>query len=117
MEIIPEMDKVIRSFLPTMLDTAGRSECAKGLRDLDPILNIEGVIRAAARLNELTVYIQEESDVIDERWQPLVEDSLFWCEAAVWAAARQDVREFRDHIRRALQPMQAGLQIIGSALH
>lgn len=112
MEIIPEMDKVIRTFLPTMLHAAGRTECAQELRDLDPILNLESVLRAATRLNELAAFVQREQDDVDAKWQPLIEDSIFWCEAAMWAAVSKDMHSFKDHIQRVLHTLREGLNII-----
>jgi hypothetical protein len=111
MEIIPETDKVIRNFLPTVLDAAGRTECAQELRDLDPIIDLKSIIGAAIRLQKLSEYVQEETD-IDIRWVTLVEDSLFWCQAAVWAAARKDTRSFRDYIHRTTEAMKEGLHLI-----
>lgn len=112
MNIIPETDRVIRDFLPLMLQAAGHSESASQLRSLDPIENSDGIVIASGRLEELALYVQLESDSIDGRWQPIIEDALFWCKAAMWAAARQDLASFRDHLVRLNKSMSDGMELI-----
>lgn len=112
MNIIPETDRVIRSFLPVMLQAAGHSESASELRGLDPIESSEGIVIAAGRLEELAVFVHSESDTMDDRWQPIIEDALFWCKAAMWAAARQDLVSFRDHLIRLNNSMSEGMELI-----
>src|SRR5690606_34449219 len=85
MELITEADKVVRTFLPVVLEAAGRVECARELRDSDPLKSPKSVIKAAIILNEMSQIEYENSS-----WQEIVESALFWCEAAVWAAARKD---------------------------
>lgn len=111
MEIISETDRVIRTFLPVVLAAAGQNEAAQDLRDLDPIIDVQDVIEAAIRLHELKQFVETEDD-IDPRWKFLVEDSLFWCEAALWSAVRKDIDSFNDHMHRVSSVMKDGLSII-----
>lgn len=112
MNIIPETDRVIRNFLPDILQAAGHSETASELRSSDPIKNIDGIIIAVGRLEELTWSIRSEFKETDRRWKPIVEETLFWCKAAMWAAARQDLTSFKDHIMRICKSMDDGMEII-----
>lgn len=110
MELLPEADKVVRTFLPVVLDAAGRPECARKLRSADPIRNVRNVIAAAIKLRSLTDFISVED--VDPRWELVIEDSLFWTEAAVWAAVRKNAREFSDCVKRATESMKGGLPLV-----
>lgn len=109
MELLPEADKVVRTFLPVVLDAAGRSGCAQQLRDTNPINNLQNVLRAVSKLQDLRKVA--ESEDVDPRWVEIIEDSLFWTEAAIWAVVRKDSRSFGEHIRRANESMKSGLCI------
>ena len=109
---ITEADRMVRTFLPTVLDAAGRTECARELRDLEPIVNLSGVIESATRLQELSEFAADADSHIDYRWGPIVDDALFWCEAAIWAAVRGDVCAFNDHVHRSLMIIRDGGDIV-----
>lgn len=109
---ITEADKMVRTFLPTVLDAAGRVECARELRDLEPIVNLSGVIKSAIRLHGLSELASEAQSHIDHRWVSIADNALFWCEAAIWAAVRKDVRAFDDHVHRALVAIREGEEIL-----
>lgn len=112
MSMIPETDRVIRNFLPTVLDAAGQSGYAQELRDLSPIHDLKSIIAAANRLQDLSEFIQMEGQDIDPRWKCLVEDSLFWCEAAACAAIRDDSKAFRDHVHRTMETIREGSSLV-----
>lgn len=109
--VFNETDKMVRTFLPAVLDAAGRTECAQELRDLSPIVGLKDIIRTASRLQALSELVVEEPG-IDARWETVVGDALFWCEASIWAVARRDERAFQDHVQRTLASIKEGASIL-----
>lgn len=91
---IPEADSVVRQFLPCVLDAAGLENSAQRLRDLEPILTSEGIMFACDVLRQL------QSREQDPVWSTVIEECLFWCEAAVWAVTQGEMEEFREYIDR-----------------
>lgn len=89
-----------------VLEAADMGEAAEDLRDLPELSDRESLVRACGALRRIRV-----EPVPEEFWKQVVEEAAFWCEAAVWAAARGDPRSFADHVERANAAMRRGLPV------
>lgn len=103
--LLPEADRVVRGHLPTVLEAMGH-DGAESLRDLEPLADRESIVAAVGTLKALRILPVEEGV-----WAAVVEDALFWCEAAVLAALRGDAGAFRHHVDKATAAMRAGLPL------
>jgi hypothetical protein len=107
MRLLPEADRVVRSYLPTVLEAVGQDVHAEQLRDLDPLLDRDSIVAACEALQAVRI-----ASVDDWVWKAVVRDASFWCEAAVLAALRKDVSAFRHHIEKATVAMRQGLPVV-----
>jgi hypothetical protein len=104
MTLLPSVDTVVRQYIPVVLDAAGQSDNADKLRALQPVLTIDSVKIACKELSSIS-----HEDPI---WIFVIEDLIFWTEAAVWAAVFNDFLSFTAHIDRAHAVLQDGLDIL-----
>jgi hypothetical protein len=94
-QLIFEADCVIRDFVPVVFDAAGWSDVAQKIRALPPLENAEAIIEAFEYLDML------QGEPPSEAWAEAIQDCCFWCEAAVWAAIREEHSSFNDYMERA----------------
>jgi len=104
MKLLPEADRVVRQHLPTVLEAVGQGPSARQLRGLNPLADQDSVVAACETLRAVRTFT-----VGQDIWRSVVEDAIFWCEAAIMAALREDVSSFRHHIDKATAAMRSGL--------
>ncbi len=91
MELLPEVDSVLREFVPGVLATAGLPEQARALRGLQPITELESVENACELLRSIGL---EANQANPAEWASIVEEVAFWGEAAVLSAASNNPELF-----------------------
>ena len=107
MRLLPEADRMVRTYLPTVLEAVGQDVHAQQLRDLEPIFDRDSVVAACEALRMVRI-----ASVDEWVWKAVVRDAAFWCEAAVLAALRKDTGAFRHHIEKATAAMKYGLPVV-----
>jgi len=84
MEFLPQVDSVLREYIPGVLSSAGLPEQADALRDLKPIIELDSISMACELLRD----IGEKAHLANPaEWAGIVEEVAFWAEAAVLSAA------------------------------
>lgn len=104
MELLTQADKVVRDFLPELLDAAGEELGARSLRRLGPVDGPASAEQACGLLREL-----RDLEALQPEWHGVVRECSFWTEAAVMAALRGDASAFAHHVGRANRAMARGL--------
>ena len=110
MEMYPQADSVVRTLMPAVLDVAGMSSIADGLRNLGPVVTCADAEWACGLLASAG---QSSADA-DYGWSGLVEDAAFWAEGAVRAALDGDRVTFAycvGRVRAAMDMAWTALQI------
>lgn len=103
MILLPSIDTVVRQYMPTVLDAAGKDKNAQRLRALEPFLEVEAVKRACFELKNLS--ITHDNPI----WVYTIDDLVFWVEAALWAAIRNDIKSFEVYVNQANAVLLSGL--------
>jgi len=104
MTLLPNVDTVVRQFMPVVLDAAGQHDSAARFRGLQPVLTIDSVKTACRELSNLS------HD--DPNWIFVIEDLTFWIQSAAWAAVKNDSPLFTSSIDKAHAVLRDGLDIL-----
>lgn len=103
--MIPEADMVMRHLVPVLLDASGESGQASELRLGEPIDSASGIGSAACRIKAL------RAGFTDSPWQDILDDLLFWAEAAIWAAGRGDTETYELSVVRIRDGLASALPV------
>jgi hypothetical protein len=103
MTLLPSIDAVVRQYMPTVLDAAGKDKNAQRLRELEPVLEIGAIRKACFEIKNLS--ITHDNPV----WVYTIDDFAFWIEAALWAAIRNDFKSFEIYVNQANAVLLEGL--------
>lgn len=82
--MLPHVDSVVRSLVPSILDIAGMVDVAEELRRIDVLSCLCGLAKACEMLRSI------RSSELPPMWAELVEEATFWAEASLWAAIADD---------------------------
>jgi hypothetical protein len=106
MELLPEADSVVRQFIACVMDAAGLKREAAHIRKLPPVQCQRSLVQAARSLARA-----RSKGVKPGPWKQIVEDTLFFGSAALWAALRGDEAAFNECSDRMHQSIKgSGLE-------
>lgn len=100
--LLSEADKLIRKFMPVVFDATGNIETAKQFRNLHP-LDHESIEDAGYLFEKVRL------KTFDDRFHSTLLDACFWSEAAMWAAFEDDKDAFINHLTKARNVLEIGL--------
>lgn len=103
MGLFIQADKVVRNLAPIVLSAAGDEDQADILKGSLPICDEDTAQTACDLLAELDTWYE------DGEWNHVVKNFLFWVEAAVWAAMREDPDSFKRYVERATEILMYNL--------
>ena len=106
MELFLEVDPAIRQVVPSVLDAAGMGEEATRLREFEPVLNIEAVVRVCSLLQQIRE--AQGITVLPGTWAEIVAEAAFWAEGSLWAAADGDIDLLSDCMKMIRKTVQDG---------
>lgn len=109
MELLPEVDSVLREYVPGVLATAGLPEQAQTLRGLHPISELEDVENVCATLRMIG---ELASQANPQEWAGVIEEVAFWGEAAVLAAASEAYALFVYCLKQMYQAVHDGERLL-----
>jgi len=109
MELLPEVDSVLREFMPGVLATAGLPEQARALRGLHPVVELDSVEDACELLRAIG---HEAHQANPAEWAEIVEEVAFWGEAAVLSAASNSYDLFMYCIRQIQKAVHDGDRLL-----
>lgn len=101
--LLREADSIVRRMLPLVLEAQGEKPEAIRLRKLPSLMNLNH--------NEIYLVCSILKDIRTEtsrRKTPLGRATR-WCEAAVRAASRGDMKSFKNHVDRATSELRMGI--------
>jgi len=101
MQLLPEAYSVVKQFLPVVLEAAGKSESADYLRKVSPLNDNSDVIELCHFLKNI-----KDEPIHSAIWELVLEDVIFYSEAAIWAAMRGNLKLFNLHLQQAHQVMR-----------
>jgi len=105
MKLILKADRVVREFLPTLFEAAGRRKDADALRHLPALSCYKSILKACGLLEGIRLKGHDVRGV------------AHWCEKAVWSAVAEDALSFRTNVDRAHAAMREGLVAPGEPLN
>jgi len=95
MELLPEADSVVRQFIACVMDAAGLKREAAYIRKLPPVQCQQSLVQAARTLARA-----RSKGAKPGPWKQIVEDTLFFGSAALWAALQGNQASFDTHTQR-----------------